>query len=337
MSLRICTYNVEWFDDLFTANNAPITDPGVDAKKAERIEALATVFTELNADIIGIVEAPNTKRGTQRTVDCLEAFAAHAGLRTTTAIIGFASPGRQELALLFDPQVVMVRHAPGGRPGTKSKPPFNERFEYDTDDDRIKEIYKFYRPPLEAKITLNAGGGEFHLMLVHTKSKGIFSSADMVHWNRESQRNRRKLFAECAWIRQRVDEWRDAGHRVVVMGDVNDGPEMDSYEASFGRSAVEIIMGDIFGPKCILLNPSGRPKWKRYGWEPASTSFRDRFTETRVSVLIDHIMVSQDLALAGGEPWTVWNPYQRRGLDRSFKNAPKAASDHFPITLDIAP
>ena len=101
--------------------------------------------------------------------------------------------------------------------------------------------------------------------------------------------------------------------------------------------AMEIIMGDIFGPERILLNPSGRPKWKRYGWVPASTSFRDQFTETRVSVLIDHILVSQDLALAGGEPWTVWNPYQRRRLDRNFKNALKKASDHFPITLDIEP
>ncbi len=49
--------------------------------------------------------------------------------------------------------MVSVEHAPGGTAGSKSNPPFDERFEIDTDDDKIKEIYKHYRPPFETKVT----------------------------------------------------------------------------------------------------------------------------------------------------------------------------------------
>lgn len=153
-------------------------------------------------------------------------------------------------------------------------PKFDEEFRVDTDRDRIQEVYEHYRPPLELKVTSKASGASLRAMVVHAKSKGIFNAVDQAHLQRESDRNRRKLLAECTSIRSRVDQWLDDGEHVVVMGDINDGPGLDYYEQAFDRSAVEIIMGDLFDPSRILLAPTGRPKFGRFGWEPSSAPVR---------------------------------------------------------------
>jgi hypothetical protein len=330
--LRIGSYNIEWFDELFNPDNTVKTGQ----KEQARISAIGQVLSEMDPDVLGICEAPNTKvSGTDRTEAKLEAFAAAVGIRANRAMTGIISAGRQELALLYDPQTITVAHDPGGAAGSRSNPPFDGTFYFDTDDDRIKEEYKFYRPPLEAKVQIVGTSTEFWLILVHTKSKGIFNSMDMVHFERESLRNRRKLFAECSWIRKRVDEWLDSGRQVVVMGDVNDGPGHDYYEATFGRSAVEIIMGDLFSPERVLKNLAGMPKWNAYGWTPSTARFEDPLIRQKtVNVLIDHVLVSQGLPLTA-KPHRIWNPYVDANL-AGLKPALTAASDHFPVTLDLA-
>jgi predicted extracellular nuclease len=328
MTIRICSYNVEWFDDLFETDNSLKTT--TDA--TPRLQAIRDVLGVIDADIVGILEAPNTTTttGNQDAVAKLNNFlASFPGLRTTNALAGFISAGRQELVCLFDPNVVTMAHNPGG--GGVTNPRFDGELRVDTDNDRISEHYKMYRPPLETDVTVTASDNTFKLMLAHTKSKGIFNSMDYIHWQRENERNRRKLFAEATWIRKRVDEWLSGGHDVVVMGDINDGPGMDFYEFQFARSAVEIIMGDLFSPDAVLRNHAGRPKWKRYGWEPSSARFKDRFTEDYVNVLIDHILVSQGLTV---ETHKVWNPYQDDGA-RPHRTTLLAASDHFPVTVDL--
>ena len=236
--------------------------------------------------------------------------------------------------MLFDADKVDVVHAPGGDANKKSNPPFDGVYTIDTDDDRIEEIYSHYRPPLEAKVTVKATNQEFFVIVVHTKSKGIFNSVDMVHWERENRRNRLKLFAECTWVRNRVDEWLSAGRRVLVMGDVNDGPGMDYFEMTYGRSAVETIMGDLFEPRHVLQNHAGKPKWTANGWKPASARFTDRITHDPVNVLIDHILVSQDLPLVDDKSHQIWNPYENDAAKPLRKDL-KAASDHFPVTVDL--
>jgi len=156
----------------------------------------------------------------------------------------------------------------------------------------------------------------------------------MVHWERENIKNRKKLVAEGSWIRNRVDEWLGQGHGVIVVGDINDGPGMDFYESRFGKSAVEIIMGSIYEPDAILKNYIRMPKWGRYGWSPSSSNFRDKFTGSKVNVLIDHILVSRDINIVDGSH-RVWNPSQDDDA-RPLKKMLLESSDHFPVTIEIA-
>ena len=330
---RLMSYNIEWFDDHFEADNSMKTDPD----SARKFAGVAAVIAATDPDLIGITEGPNTTTttGNRSTVDALEGFATAHGLRQNTALIGYPSGGRQEIALLYDPAVFGAAHDPGGSATSKSNPSFNRGFESDSDGDGIRENYKHFRPPLEARITRADGGAEFWLMVVHAKSKGIFDNMDRVHFERTSERNRRKLFAEASSIRQRADQWLAADRPTVVMGDINDGPGFDYYEERFGRSAVEIIMGDIFAPDLILRNHVGRPKWGSYGWQPSTARFTDSFTGDPVNALIDHILASRHLAPTGPDAAKVWNPWQ---LDEAkpLKSALLDASDHFPVTLDIA-
>jgi endonuclease/exonuclease/phosphatase family metal-dependent hydrolase len=331
MGIRIATYNVEWFDDHFNADNSMKTS----AESDQKFKAVKHVLNLIKADLITIIEAPNTTTttGVQSTVKKLENFAQWAGLATNKAMIGFPSGGRQEIAVLYNPGKMTVTHDPGGNSGSRSNPPFDGEFFFDTDDDRIKEVYQHYRPPLEARIGLS-NGEVFYVMGVHTKSKGIFNSMDQVHLERESRRNRLKLYAECAWIRNRVEDWLGDNKKFAVMGDMNDGPGMDLYEMRYGHSAAEVIMGDLFDPNRILRNYIGRPKWTSYGWEPSSARFKDQTTETYVNVLIDHIFASPNMPTSGQPPVKVWNPYKHDDL-KDHRTQFTNASDHFPVTLDL--
>jgi len=330
--IRLCTYNIEWFNGLFNNDNSLKTGDAATG----RLDAIRQVLETIQPDFIGLVEAPNTSLSTaEDTRAKLRHFISSTDLPLTGIVTGFISAGRQEIAALFNPQKLSVSHTPGGGRGSQKNPRFDGQFFHDTDDDRIKELYKFYRPPLELEVKVKNTPHTFQIMVVHTKSKGIFSSMDMVHWQREARRNRLKLYAECEWIRRRVDEWLNDDNHVVVMGDINDGPGMDYYEMKYGRSAVEIVMGDIFDPDRLLKSHIGRPVWTSYGWSPSSTNFRDPITHDRVNVLIDHILVSQHMPVMSTQPHRVWNPYD---LDdaRPLKDLLFKASDHFPVTLDVA-
>jgi hypothetical protein len=106
--VRIATYNIEQFHELFTNTNQLRND----ADSTARFGALHRVLDLVDADLIGITEAPShTASGAQSTVTKLENFAAAApggGLRTSSAVFGYNSNGSQEIAVVYDPTVVTV-------------------------------------------------------------------------------------------------------------------------------------------------------------------------------------------------------------------------------------
>ncbi len=150
MPLRLCSYNVEWFNHLFNKDNSLKNGE----KEKKRIKALHNVFEHIRADFVGILEAPNTSSdGKESTIKKLENFAHSENLPIGKAVTGYISGGTQEIAIMYNPDKLSVAHAPGGKPSSKSNPPFNGEFYFDTDEDRIKELYKHYRPPLEVLVT----------------------------------------------------------------------------------------------------------------------------------------------------------------------------------------
>jgi hypothetical protein len=328
MKLKIAVYNVEWMRNLFDADGQPVTT----GKDGARSQQLAEIVDAMDPDFMGIVEGPNTLVSGARTASAqLEAWTQlFIPSKVYKGIHGFPSAGQQELCAIYKPDKLKVLFTPVTELGKR----FDEPFLVDTTNRLIKEQYEHYRPPLE--LSLLTADGQFisRVIIAHTKSKGIFDMVDYARFEQISARDRLKLFAECMSIRERCDTYLQKGQQVMVMGDINDGFDLDFYENKFSKSAVEILLGDTWYPELILKSVLPKPKLGSYGYTPNSSRYKDRITGDRINVLIDHILASQGLNFSNGK---VWNPYSEKdnpviqGLRSQLLNG----SDHFPVMVEL--
>lgn len=342
-SIRIATYNVEWFNALFDDKGRLLRDKSPSERhgitREAQISALGTVFTALDADAVMVIEAPDTM-GKRSTVAALERFAAHFNLRARKAIIGFASDTEQEIALLFDPSKLGVQHDPKGKPtdkrGQTDAPRFDGVYHADVDGDGKSDIIRFSKPPLELAVT-TASGKSLRLIGVHAKSKAPHGAQSAAERIRISIENRRKQLVECIWLRQRVEAHLKAHDPLIVLGDFNDGPGIDEYEKLFGKSGVEVVMGTDAPPDLRLSDPNAQMALSRpLGASPTSARFYLAPQKRYFEALIDFIMLSPDLAKLNPE-WRIWHPLNDPAVLKrpDLRDALMTASDHFPVTLDL--
>lgn len=340
--LRLAAYNVEWFNNLFDDRGRMLADDDPSARyqttRGQQLGALGVVFTALDADLVLVIEAPDTN-GRRSTVTALEHFAGHFGLRARRAVIGFPSETEQEIACLYDPDRLSLRHDPLGAPTghhPTAAPRFDSSFRYDLDADAVTETIRFSKPPLELDVT-TAAGTALRLIGVHAKSKNPYGVVGREAQIRLSIENRRKQLAQCLWLRQRVEEHLSAGDSLVVLGDFNDGPGLDEFEQLFGHSGVEIVLGTTPDPATRLVEPhAAMALQSKVGLTPTTARFYLAPQGQFFEALLDFIMVSPDLAAQGPE-WRIWHPFNdpRVAGVPELREALLQASDHFPVTLDL--
>jgi hypothetical protein len=349
-TLRLATWNVEWFSHLFARDDRLLPDDHPSGRegvtRGDQAVAIGIVLTALDADAIMVIEAPDTSHR-RSTVRALDGFAAWAGLRTTRTLTGFANGTEQEIALLYDPAVIAARHDPMGDPTGRHEghdaPRFDSEFRLDLDTDERPEVITFSKPPLEAACTHLPTGFGFRLIGVHVKSKAPHGARTPDEVRRVAIENRRKQMAQCIWIRRRVEGHLAAGEALVVLGDFNDGPGLDDYERLFGRSGVEVVMGRGLGdspdadPALRLFDPhaQGVPG-RRTAAAPSTARFWIQPEQRYLSAFLDYIMVSPDL-MTRAPAWRIWHPFDDAGCygTPDLRDALLAASDHFPVTLDL--
>ena len=341
--LRLATYNVEWFNALFDDQGRLLEDAEPSSRyqvtRGQQLGALGIVFTALDADGVMVIEAPDTN-GRRSTVKALERFARAYGLRTTQAVIGYASETEQEIAFLYDPDRLTVRHDPQGLPahshGATDAPRFDTTFRYDLDADMVSETIRFSKPPLELAVT-TASGQALRLIGVHAKSKNAYGALGREAQIRISIENRRKQLAQCLWLRQRVEAHLAAGDSLVVLGDFNDGPGLDEFEKLFGHSGVEIVLGTGPDPALRLTDPhAAMALQSRVAVQPTTARFYLAQQKRYFEALVDFIMVSPDLA-ASAPDWRIWHPFNDPAVAGTpeLREAILQASDHFPVTIDL--
>ena len=331
--MRIATYNVEWFNSLFDDDGTLLANgtwsSRQDVTKGEQTAALGIVFTALDADAIMVIEAPDTNR--QRNgVLALERFAEHFELRARRALMGFTNDTQQEIALLYDPDLITPRHDPQDMPDA---PRFDTEFAIDLDIDAAPETVSFSKPPLEVALQ-TASGADICLIGVHAKSKAPHGARTPQEVMRLSIANRRKQLAQCIWLRKRVVQHLHAGDPLIVLGDFNDGPGLDEYEKLFGRSSVEIVLGN---GTDALFDPNARAALtQKIGAAPTSSRFYLHEENRYLQALLDYIMVSPQI-LEMAPKWRIWHPFEDAGCFHvpELREALLTASDHFPVTLDL--
>jgi endonuclease/exonuclease/phosphatase family metal-dependent hydrolase len=330
-TVRICSYNIRYFNRLFREN-----DFKKDKQHVKRLEAIGKVLKQIDADLIGIVEAPNTSsRGDDSTITRLEKFAAWSNLNTRKAIMGYEAR-EQEIAILFNSEKLSVEWKPG--PETDGgAPPFNASkesgFEYNLQSfhgESNLNKYTFERPPLEAEVIIKNSQRSFRLMVVHTKAKSS-------HYADDRLQDRMKIFAQSKWMRTRVNEWLEKGNHCIVMGDFNDAPRMDYYERQLDLSAIELLMGDVFEPDLVLRSCVKRPEVTFSGDCEPSSYYLDSDKKSK-GRLFDHILYSQGMGVRSLSS-KIWNPHCKATSEdaeiKSIINALDDASDHYPLTIDL--
>ncbi len=330
--MRIATYNVEWFSNLFDDDGTMLDDDAWSARwdvtRSQQLHAVGHVFRTIDADAVLVVEAPDLSRH-RDGVTALEGFARHFGLRARSALSGFANHTQQEIILLYDPDRMTAAHDPVAL----HAPRFDTEFHIDLDIDAHEDRVQWSKPPLEAR--LDTPIGQVRLIGVHAKSKAPHGATDRDEAIRIAIANRRKQLAQCIWLRQRVDGHLAAGDPLIVLGDFNDGPGLDEYESLFGRSGIEIVMGDeqhtrLFDPHAAMALQS------RIAAQPTTARFFNRETGSYLSALLDYIMLSPDLRQSA-DGWRIWHPFDdaQCWADKTLQAALLTASDHFPVTLDL--
>ena len=239
---------------------------------------------------------------------------------------------------MYDPDVVSAVHDPQGettgKKGATGAPRFDGVFRWDLDVDATSDLVKFSKPPLE--VQLEAISGQIlRLIGVHVKSKAPHGARGKAEVIRVSIENRRKQLAQCIWLRNRVAQHLDAGDALIVLGDFNDGPGLDEYEKLFGRSGIEIVLGEDGGP--CLFDPHARMALtRRVGAMPTTARFYVAHQKRYLQALLDYIMVSDDLMRLAPE-WRIWHPFDDPICYETLelRQALLTASDHFPVSLDI--
>lgn len=336
--MRIATYNVEWFSNLFDDAGALLDDGAWsgrhDVTRADQIAALGEVFQAIDADAVMVIEAPDSHRK-RSGVQALETFAKQFGLRVSKAVDGFVNDTQQEIALMFDPDVLSAEHDPQGPPNARDPAPrFDESFSIDLDIDATPDKVRWSKPPLELAVR-TAAGKKLRLIGVHAKSKAPHGARGEDAIMRVSIANRRKQLAQCIWLRRRVDQHLEAGEDLIVLGDFNDGPGLDEYERLFGRSGVEIVIGE--DGQEALFDPHARQAMtQRIGHVPTTARFFQVQTGRYIQALLDYIMISKGLRSKRPE-WRIWHPFDEADCYgcNDLRDALLTASDHFPVTLDI--
>jgi exonuclease III len=267
-----------------------LSDEGSPALK--RGHLLGELIKTVDADIVGLVEAPPDA---QRT----EAF-VQAHLDGNYRV--YQADKRGSLGLAF---LVKKERRITVKPRSKAESLTDFKLkEFDADGDGIRELYGWAnRVPFEAVFSGSDLSAPTTFVLIHAKSKGAFIPGDLFAYERLSKANRMKLRAQAQSVRARLDTLVDPeGHgRVVVLGDMNDGPEFDIHAALLGGAFLEPVMGSVWDPRRVFHNTHADLKPK----DRWTIDFQDRIVNplgrskygapTDLRSWIDHILVSPEL------------------------------------------
>ncbi|MGK0291547.1 MAG: hypothetical protein ACI86H_003015 [bacterium] len=309
---KVMAYNIEHMRKLFYKGK-------FDPEKEERVKSLVKVIHHEQPHILGIVEA-SEKIGNHQF------FLENTILSECKYKIAKSDYNRKKHDLVFyyrDPFELI---------SLDENVDFYDQWIEDIDHDGIKEVCEFERKPLEGLFRIKGTDTTFMVILVATKSKGVFSVNDLINHQYLALANRKRLLAQSGKIRSRVDIVMDENPDlpIIVMGDFNDEPGMDSYERMLGASSIETVMGSIYKPKNILHNTL---------WHLSETRKKDLWTTEYPDLIVqnialhkawlDHIFISQNL-LDDESPSKL--KYIQDSGDIAKKDADsKLASDHYPI------
>lgn len=315
---KIMSYNIEHMNKMFTS------DHKIKESKLEKAKSIAKVIKEVDPDILGICEAANHPDEHKYFIDN---FLPDSGYRIAHGV----SRGIQDLVIYYrDPFSVV---------SIDKDIDYYSPWDEDINNDGMKEHLLWDRKPLEVEFKIGSNYPHLLIILVHTKSKGIFSVVDFHEFQKIAQANRARLIGQAQKLRARLETFLDTydPYPVIVMGDMNDGPGLDPYERTLGKSFVETLMGSVYHPNRIFHNAlywmaeeSRETKKELYTAEFPDPIVNHPFGYKH-RVWIDHILVSPVML----DPACPVRYVEKSGQIIKKDRISKKASDHFAVWCKI--
>lgn len=340
-TIKMVSFNMEWMNDWFTSDAEPaaflssFTRDGHTSDTDETAGRAADTIREINPDILAVQEGPSRP---EEMALFIKKYLSDGGTPIYQFILN--DSGRsQKPAILYKPIAVdsltLTPHA--------DITTLIDEWQADVDGDEHLDAYQFTRLPL----VLNAriGGHFLQLIVLHTKSNFVnrgrslwenpATRQDYVH---EALRSRKRNSAEAMRVRQYVDAFlkTDPAGRIIILGDLNDGPGMDYFEEKYlTHNTVDVLVGSAFEPELIFYHAQhDLEATNRY-----TAVFDDFVTgETNKHMFLDHILLSPSLSGSGGlrrvkgSGMIHHNEYESHTVDngRFRENRP---SDHRPVSV----
>ncbi|TVQ95107.1 MAG: hypothetical protein EA400_00420 [Chromatiaceae bacterium] len=338
--MKLVNWNIEWMNDWFAPISAGAPawrqdNPGRGITDVAGLAArVASVIEQLAPDVVTIQEGPSR-------LGEMELFVTDH-LNGDFDILGPAGNGSQRLYTL-------VKR--GGRINEARRLwPDQAPFDYtaswpvDVTGDLIIEGYTFTREPLLASVRI--GSREVILINLHTKSKYIHGGRRL--WQNEATRpqfiaqavrNRRRIAAELRRVRQIIDQLFDADSeaRVIVAGDLNDGPGIDFFEEHYLiNNVVTVVSGSPFHPQQMLRHTFIDRQLKSENYTARFDDYIDNITDR--PLLLDHILVSPSLNWGALRHSRIEHAAFAAALDPSKQGREAVPSDHRPqsATFEIS-
>ena len=299
-NLKVACWNIYFSHKLIEKQNGRFR---VAPHQRDRAENVAEIIRSIDADIFGIIECMPSQKLRFFVSEFLPGYA-------------FKMEGdadKLNIGILYNVDTVSVKKL---------------RFSSDSWNAAIGyggslQKYKFSRIPLITEVSQNDTGKKFIVAIIHAKSKKTYTADP-----EEPYTNRKKIIAQCLRIRElmaSISSRQPNYRRFIVMGDINDGPGFDKYEAKLATSGVEALAGNVFKPDDIYH------------------SFVD-LTEGGVSTTpfsgapqLDHILFSRDMTKSGGPQIKRDTGKIRSDLvDFQGGSGKEKDSDHIPVEIEVA-
>ncbi len=313
-AIKLASWNGEWMNNWFAPGSGPAafrlpTFPDADGSPNDTVETAsrsAALIRAVDADVLALQEAPSRL---EELVLFISQYLSENGSPIYSCLIGDTG-GAQKIALLWKPGVVTARLAEHATIAT-----LIDSWMADVNGTSTLVDYDFTRIPLVVDVTV--AGHTFQILVCHTKSNFINHGEAL--WKDATKRqqfviaallNRRRNATECQHIRDYLDD-RFAAEphaRIIVVGDLNDGPGRDYFESLYlAHNVTDVLIGSVFEPETAMRHAQHDvPNVDRWTAEfddfvgvrvPGQT---DPVPQPKTRVLLDHMMLSPGFMIGSG-------------------------------------
>ncbi len=309
-TLKIAAWNIYFSWNLVkrSKSSGKLYFPG--GTQGNRREAVQTIIGEIDADVLGILECMS-KKSLDYWIENEDALGHY-----TAYVKGGAD--KYNVGLLYNSDRVSIKTI------KLNAAPWKARI----GSDKSLRKYKFARDPLIVLVTDESSGTQFVLAVVHTKSKRVGPEYTGKAAYYKAIENRRRIVAEGLRLRELLFAYgkkKGAPYdQFLIMGDINDGPDLDEYESRIARSGVEAFIGSVLDPDRILLS-----------FNDLSNGVGEATTPFGGGVQLDHMLYTQNM-----RPHSKGKPNVRDGAGRvrsdlvDIEHDGKSRdSDHAPVEL----